>query len=128
MNKKIIIESATAPQAIGTYSQGVVYNDLVFTSGQIAIDPMTNELVLGSIEKETIQVMNNIGAILNAADMTWNNVIKCSIFLNSMNNFEVVNSIYSSYFDQDFPARETVEVSCLPKNVNVEISFIAIED
>ncbi len=125
---KKIITIKNAPKPVGPYSQAIKKDKTLYASGQIAIDPITNELVTKSIKEETHQVMKNIGAILNAADMSWNNLIKCSIFLSDMNNFELINEIYSSYFDQDFPARETVEVSCLPKNVNVEISFIAIED
>ena len=125
---KKIITIKNAPKPVGPYSQAIKKDKTLYASGQIAIDPITNKLVTKSIKEETHQVMKNIGAILNAADMSWNNLIKCSIFLSDMNNFELINEIYSSYFDQDFPARETVEVSCLPKNVNVEISFIAIED
>ena len=126
MKKIITIKNAPAP--VGPYSQAIKKDKTLYASGQIAIDPMTNELVTSSINEETHQVMKNIGAILNAAEMSWDNVIKCSIFLSDMNNFGEVNEIYSSYFKQSYPARETVEVSCLPKNVNVEISFIAIED
>jgi len=126
MKKIITIKNAHPP--VGPYSQAIKKDKTLYASGQIAIDPMTNELVTSSINDETHQVMKNIGAILNAAEMSWDNVIKCSIFLSDMNNFGEVNEIYSSYFKQSYPARETVEVSCLPKNVNVEISFIAIED
>ncbi len=126
MKKIITIKNAPAP--VGPYSQAIKHGDTLYSSGQIAIDPLTNELVLNSIDEETHQVMKNIAAILEAAQMNWNHVIKCSIFLSDMNNFEIINSVYSSYFEQSYPARETVEVACLPKNVNVEISFIAIDD
>ena len=126
MKKIITIKNAPAP--VGPYSQAIKKDNTLFASGQIAIDPISNELVIDTIHKETHQVMKNIEAILEAAEMSWGNVIKCSIFLSDMNNFGTVNEIYSSYFNKSYPARETVEVSCLPKNVNVEISFIAIED
>ncbi len=126
MKKIITIKNAPAP--VGPYSQAIKHGDTLYSSGQIAIDPLTNELVLNSIDEETHQVMKNIAAILEAAQMNWNHVIKCSIFLSDMNNFKIINDIYSSYFKQSYPVRETVEVACLPKNVNVEISFIAIDD
>ena len=126
MKKIITIKNAPAP--VGPYSQAIKKDNTLYASGQIAIDPISNELVIDTIHKETHQVMKNIEAILEAAEMSWDNVIKCSIFLTDMNNFGTVNEIYSSYFNKSYPARETVEVSCLPKNVNVEISFIAIED
>ena len=126
MKKIITIKNAPAP--VGPYSQAIIHGNTLYSSGQIAINPKTNELVLDTLEKETHQVMSNIEAILQAAEMSWENVIKCSIFLSDMNNFELINKIYASYFSKNFPARETVEVACLPKNVNVEISFIAIQD
>ena len=126
MKKIITIKNAPAP--VGPYSQAIKKDNTLYASGQIAIDPISNELVIDTIHKETHQVMKNIEAILEAAEMSWGNVIKCSIFLSDMNNFGTVNEIYSSYFNKSYPARETVEVSCLPKNVNVEISFSAIED
>ena len=126
MKKIITIKNAPAP--VGPYSQAIKKDNTLYASGQIAIDPISNELVIDTIHKETHQVMKNIEAILEAAEMSWDNIIKCSIFLSDMNNFGTVNEIYSSYFNKSYPARETVEVSCLPKNVNVEISFIAIED
>ncbi|MDG2370771.1 MAG: Rid family detoxifying hydrolase [Flavobacteriales bacterium] len=126
MKKIITIKNAPAP--VGPYSQAILHGKTLYSSGQIAIDPKTNKLVLDTIEEETHQVMKNISAILDAAQMNWNHVIKCSIFLSDMNNFTIINDIYASYFTNDFPARETVEVACLPKNVNVEISFTAIQD
>ena len=125
---KKIITIKNAPEPVGPYSQAILQGDTLYSSGQIAIDPKTNSLILDSIEKETHQVMKNIEAILDAAKMNWDNVVKCSIFLSDMNNFSEINEIYASYFTNNYPARETVEVACLPKNVNVEISFIAILD
>lgn len=123
MKKAIQIKNAPAP--IGPYSQAILKGDTLYGSGQIAIDPMTGELKMSTISEETIQVMKNIQAILESAEMSFDDILKCSIFLSDMNNFSVVNEIYASYFKTVPPARETVEVSCLPKNVNVEISFIA---
>ena len=122
---KKILYSKNAPEPIGPYSQAVLKNGFLFISGQIAIDPKTNLLVLDDIKTETQQVMENIKAILNEAGMDFGNVLKCSIFISDMNNFSAINSIYGSYFEGEYPARETVEVSVLPKNVNVEISVIA---
>jgi 2-iminobutanoate/2-iminopropanoate deaminase len=100
---------------------------MLYTSGQIAINPLTNELVLENIETETKQVMENLKAVLEAAEMTFENVIKVSIFISDMNNFSKINTIYGAYFNEaTAPARETVQVACLPKNVNVEISAIAV--
>jgi len=124
MAKKIIY-TADAPAPIGPYSQAVQSGNTLFVSGQIAIDPASGDLVTSSIEDETKQVMKNLQAILTAAGMDFSNVIKCSIFLQDMNNFPKVNEIYGQYFQTDPPARETVEVAKLPKGVNVEISCIA---
>ena len=126
MKKSISIKNAPAP--VGPYSQAILHNNMLYASGQIAINPKTNELIIHDLSKEVNQVMENIASLLQAAEMNWNNVIKCSIFLKDMNNFELVNDIYASYFNKSFPARETVEVSRLPKDVNVEISFIAGKD
>ena len=116
-----------APAPIGPYSQAVVKNGTLFVSGQIPLDPLSGELILGSIEKETHQVMKNLESLLKAASYEWLDVMKCSIFLKDLNDFEVVNKVYASYFEHDFPARECVQVSKLPKDVNVEISLIAIK-
>jgi 2-iminobutanoate/2-iminopropanoate deaminase len=124
---KTIIQTSNAPDPIGPYSQAVLANDTLYVSGQIAINPQTGELVLSDIKSETIQVMENIKAILNAASISFENVVKTSIFLIDMNNFSMVNEVYGSYFNTNFPARETVQVSKLPKSVNVEISVIAIK-
>ena len=125
---KKIIKTDKAPAPIGPYNQAILSGNTLYTSGQIAINPETNEMVLDSIENETNQVMQNLKAILNEADMTFNNVVKTSIFLNDMHNFSVVNSVYAKYIDEETaPARETVAVSALPKFVNVEISMIAVK-
>ena len=123
---KKIIETSNAPAPIGPYSQAVVFDDTLYTSGQIAIDPKTGELINGDIKKETKQVMNNIAAVLAAAGMDFQNVLKTSIFIKDMNDFQKINEVYGSYFDEaTAPARETVEVARLPKDVNVEISVLA---
>lgn len=122
---KKIIETSNAPAPIGPYSQAVQVGNLLYVSGQIAIVPATGELLLTSIEDETHQVMKNIGAILTAANTNYSNIIKTSIFLKDMNHFAKVNAVYGGYFTADFPARETVQVSALPKFVNVEITVIA---
>jgi 2-iminobutanoate/2-iminopropanoate deaminase len=125
MKKIIFTEKAPAP--IGPYNQAVLVGNMLYTSGQIAINPLTNELVLEDIETETEQVMENLKAVLEAAEMTFENVIKVSIFISDMNNFSKINTIYGAYFNEaTAPARETVQVACLPKNVNVEISAIAV--
>ena len=125
---KKIINTPNAPAPIGPYSQAVLANGFLYISGQIAIDPDTQELILTDIKAETRQVMENIKAILNEAGMDFNNVVKCSIFISDMDNFGQINEVYGSYFTENFPARETVEVAGLPKNVNVEISVIAVAD
>ena len=126
MKKIIFTEKAPAP--IGPYNQAVLVGNTLYTSGQIAINPTTNELVLDTIEKETKLVMFYLKAVLEAAEMTFENVVKVSIFISDMGNFANINSIYGSYFNESTaPARETVQVACLPKNVNVEISAIAIK-
>ncbi|MBC8475118.1 MAG: RidA family protein [Bacteroidetes bacterium] len=124
---KTIINSKNAPAPIGPYSQAVLAGNTLFASGQIAINPATGELEMASIEIETEQVMQNIKAVLEETNMSFENIVKCSIFLSSMGSFSKVNEVYGKYFPLNPPARETVEVSCLPKSVNVEISFIAIK-
>jgi 2-iminobutanoate/2-iminopropanoate deaminase len=125
MKKIIFTENAPAP--IGPYSQAVLKGNTLFTSGQIAINPATGELVTATIETETEQVMQNMKAVLEASGMTFENVVKTTIFIMDMNDFGKINTVYGSYFDEKTaPARETVQVACLPKNVNVEISMIAI--
>lgn len=125
MKKVIFTENAPAP--IGPYNQAIQHGNTVYVSGQIAIDPSSGNLKIDDLKEETHLVMKNLGAVLNAAKMNYSNIAKCSIFLSSMDSFAVVNEIYGSYFTDNFPARETVEVSCLPKKVNVEISCIAVE-
>ena len=122
---KEVINTKDAPSPIGPYSQAIKTGKLVFISGQIAINSATGNLVMDNIHEETTQIMRNIGAILKAAGMDYSNVIKTTIFLTNMNNFSAVNEVYGSFFKDAFPARETVEVSRLPKDVNIEISIIA---
>lgn len=126
---KKIITTSKAPAPIGPYNQAVLVNDTtLYTSGQIAINPDTNELVKGSIQDETKQVMENLKAVLEAAGMTFNNVIKSTIFIANMHQFAQINEVYAMYFDEEnAPARETVEVANLPKFVGVEISVIAVK-
>ena len=125
---KKIINTTKAPAPIGPYNQAVKIGDTLYTSGQIALDPETMELVLESIEAETSQVMENMKAVLKAAEMTFENVVKSTIFIMDMSDFARINSVYGSYFDEKTaPARETVQVAGLPKGVNVEISMIAVK-
>ena len=124
---KKIIKTDNAPKPIGPYNQAVIAGDFIFISGQIALNPESGELITDNIEKETTQVMENLKAILKEASLTFENVVKTTIFLSSMDNFSAVNEIYGSYLsNESAPARETVEVSKLPVGVNVEISMIAI--
>lgn len=123
---KNIISTKQAPAAIGPYSQAVKINHLLFVSGQIPIHPTTNEIPT-DIEAQSHQVMNNIEAILKEANLSWNHVVKTTIFLTDMKDFGKVNEVYASYFSEVFPARECVQVVALPKNVSVEISVIASE-
>ena len=123
---KKIIQTDKAPAPIGPYSQAVLIGDTLYTSGQIALDAESGELIISTIAEETHKVMTNMKAVLNAAGMNFENVVKSSIFLSSMQNFQAVNEVYATYFNEsEAPARETVEVSELPKKVNVEISMIA---
>lgn len=124
MDKKII-NTAKAPAPIGPYNQAVISNNMLFISGQIAINAATNDLVSSDIATETHQVMRNLFEILSEAGLNFNHVIKSTIFLKDMSLFAQVNEIYGSYFSGDYPARETVAVKGLPKDVNVEISMIA---
>ncbi|MGB0850605.1 MAG: RidA family protein [Bacteroidia bacterium] len=125
MSKKII-STSEAPSAIGPYSQAVLSGDTLYCSGQIAIDPQSGDLVMESIEKETEQVMKNISAVLKAADMSFDSVVKCGIFMSSMDHYSTINEVYARYFKINPPAREAVAVKTLPKEVNVEISVIAV--
>lgn len=124
MEKKVI-RTDNAPAPIGPYNQAIQYGDMLFVSGQIALDPATGELVQGDIQAETTMVMKNLEAVLAAAGMNFSNVIKSTIFLMDMGQFAQVNEIYGGYFSENPPARETVQVAGLPKGVNVEISVIA---
>lgn len=125
---KKIINTPNAPAPIGPYNQAVLVGNTLYTSGQIALHPKTMQLVMDNIEEETKQVMENMKAVLAAADMTFENVIKTSIFISDMHNFAKINTVYATYFNEDTaPARETVEVANLPKFVNVEISMIAVK-
>ncbi len=124
---KKIVNTVNAPAPIGPYNQAVLAGNTLYISGQIPIDPSTGDLVSGDIKKETRQSMENLKAILTEAGLTFENVVKSSIFLSDMNQFSAVNEVYGAYFDSETaPARETVEVANLPKFVNVEISMIAI--
>ncbi|MGB1040306.1 MAG: Rid family detoxifying hydrolase [Flavobacteriales bacterium] len=125
MKKTISIENAPSP--VGSYSQAVLSNNTLYISGQIAINPFDGKFMTENIETETHQVMKNLIALLKSAKMTISDLVKCSIFLDDMDNFSTVDTIYSSYFGESFPARETVEVSKLPKGVRVEISGIAVK-
>lgn len=124
MNKQILYTNE-APAAIGPYSQAVRTGNLLFVSGQIPLDAASGQLVSGTIAEETHQVMKNIQAILTAAGLSFEHIVKTSIFIKDMNNFAAINEVYAGYFSSNFPARETVEVARLPKDVRVEISVIA---
>lgn len=122
---KYIISTERAPKAIGPYSQAVGFGNLLFLSGQIAIDPDTNILIEGNVEEQSRQVLKNIHAVLEAANLSLDNVVKTTIFLSNINDFARVNDIYAEFFSENPPARSTVEVSRLPKNVDIEIEVIA---
>jgi len=125
---KKIITTPNAPAPIGPYNQAILSGNTLYTSGQIAINPETNELVLNDIETETKQVMHNLKAVLEAANMTFEHVVKSSIFISNMDDFTKINAVYGGFFNEaNAPARETVQVARLPKNVNVEISVIAVK-
>ncbi len=125
---KKIVNTPNAPDPIGPYNQAVLIKDTLYISGQIALNPETGELVKGDVKAETKQSLENLKAILKAANMTFENVVKTSIFIKDMNQFSQINEVYGTYFDPETaPARETVEVANLPKFVNVEISMIAVK-
>jgi len=124
---KKIINTENAPKAIGPYSQAILSGNTLYCSGQIAINPDTGNLVIDNITEETNQIMKNILAVLKAADMNFENVVKCSIFMKDMNDYSAINEVYAKSFSENPPAREAVQVSVLPKNVNVEISIIAVK-
>ena len=122
-----IINTPAAPAPIGPYSQAVLVGDTLYVSGQVPIDPATGHTITGNIKDETKRVMENIKAILTQAGMGFENIVKSSIFIIDMNNFAQINEVYGSFFTGNFPARETVQVARLPKDVNVEISVIAVK-
>ncbi len=122
---KTIYDTDEAPSPIGPYSQAVKMHEVLYTSGQIALNPATNQMVQTSIEAETFQVMKNLEALLSAADLNWDHVVKATIYLTNMADFPQVNEVYGTVFKQSYPARETVQVAALPKGANVEISLIA---
>lgn len=124
---KKVISTEKAPAAIGPYSQAILSNNTLYCSGQIAIKPATGNLVMENITAETNQVMQNISAVLTAAEMDFSHVVKCSIFMKDMNDYAAINEVYAKSFGDNPPAREAVQVSVLPKNVNVEISVIAVK-
>ena len=125
--KKQIINTNNAPAPIGPYNQAILVDNVLYISGQVCINPVNGNLKNRDLHEETHQVMHNLKAILQEAGMNFNNVVKSTIFLTDMNRFSEVNEIYGNYFEGDFPARETVQVSALPKFVNVEISMIAVK-
>lgn len=123
---KRVIFSENAPAPVGPYNQAVIYGGTMYVSGQIPLDPQTGVLITGSIEAETHQVMRNIGAILEAAGVSFSHVLKCSVFVTDIQDFGRINAVYATYFDEaNAPARELVQVAALPKGANVEISVIA---
>tara|TARA_B100000767_G_scaffold53241_1_gene48898 strand:- start:121 stop:498 length:378 start_codon:yes stop_codon:yes gene_type:complete len=124
---KSIIKITNAPSPVGPYSQAVRHNGLIIASGQIALDPKTGILNTTSIKTETSQILKNIDSLLNSCNLKRENILKCSIFLKNMDDFNKVNEVYSDFFKKPYPARETVEVARLPKDANIEISFIAGE-
>ena len=124
---KKVINTHNAPAAIGPYSQAIVSGNTLYCSGQIAINPATGDLVMDNITAETTQVMQNIEAVLKEAEMDFSHVVKCSIFMKDMNDYAAINAVYANSFKEDPPAREAVQVSELPKNVNVEISLVAVK-
>jgi 2-iminobutanoate/2-iminopropanoate deaminase len=125
--EKQVITSSAAPAPIGPYNQAILSGNLLFISGQICIDQSTGQLKNKDLQEETHQVMHNLKTILQEAGMSFGNVVKTTIFITDMNRFGEINEVYGKYFDGDFPARETVQVSALPKFVNIEISMIAVK-
>ena len=126
-NMKKFISTKYAPEAIGPYSQAVLSNNTLYCSGQIAINPATGKIETDNISTETDQVLKNISAVLNAAEMDYSNIVKCTIFIKDMNDYAAINKVYAKIFWENTPAREVVQVSELPKNVNIEISVIAVK-
>ena len=126
-NMKKVISTKNAPAAIGPYSQAILSGNTLYCSGQIAINPATGNLVIDNIKAETTQVMQNIAAVLKEAKMNFNHIVKCSIFMKDIRDYTIINTVYAQYFGDNPPAREAVQVSVLPKNVNIEISVIAVK-
>lgn len=124
--RKNVISTENAPAAIGPYSQAVLVGNTLYCSGQIAIDPKTGELVVGNIQVETEQVLKNIRAVLEAAGMGFGNVVKATVYMKDISNYKAINQVYAKYFTKKPPARAAVQVANLPKNVNLEISVIAV--
>ena len=122
---KKVVYTPDAPDAVGPYSQAILANGTLYASGQIAIDPKSGRLITSHITDETHRVMKNLKAVLSAANMDFSDVLKCTIFLKDMNQYAAINTVYATYFDENPPAREAVQVSVLPKNVNIEISLMA---
>ena len=127
MTDKRVISTDKAPAAIGAYNQAVVADGVVYCSGQIALDPMTGELIEGDVQTQTRQVMNNLAAVLEAAGTNFARALKCTVFLTDLGDFQAVNEVYATYFDaEDAPARACVEVSRLPRDVQVEVDCVAL--
>ncbi len=124
--KKKQVQTDKAPKAIGPYSQGIIANGFVYCSGQIPVDPATSELNTGSIEEQTRQVLKNVGAVLEAAGSSTDDVVKCTVFLQDMNDFAKMNAVYAEFFKTPYPARAAVQVARLPRDVKVEIEAIAL--
>ncbi|ACY47712.1 RidA family protein [Rhodothermus marinus] len=126
MPERTIIKTPRAPAAIGPYSQAVLVGDTLYCSGQIAIDPKTGSLITDSIERETEQVLENLGAVLRAAGMDYKDVVRCTVYMTDINDYAQINEVYSRYFNESPPAREAVQVAALPRGARVEISCIAV--
>ena len=124
--RKVVIKTNRAPAPIGPYNQAIKAGGMLYVSGQIALDPKSGELVNNTIEVETDLVMRNLGEILKEAGSDYSEIVKCSIFIKDMDQFSAINAVYGKFFEENYPARETVEVGRLPKDVNVEISCIAL--
>lgn len=120
------VTTPLAPAAIGPYSQGILVGDRLYVAGQIAIDPETSSMIDGTIEEETERVLDNIGAVLKAASMRFENVVRCEVFMTDVNDYAQINEVYARYFNEQPPARQAVQVEALPRNARVEISCIAV--
>lgn len=123
---RTIVKTPLAPAAIGPYSQGVLVGETLYCSGQLAIDPEAGGLISGSVEAETERVLENLGAVLRAASMTYEDVVRCTVYLTSMDDYAVVNEVYARYFSESPPAREAVQVAALPRGARIEISCVAV--